>query len=189
MRPWQDIIGSGFTVPDFEAYCAALNWSTWRPNFIVVHNTATPSLKQRPNGFQPHHMDNLVHYYRDEKGWSAGPHLFVDDHLIWVFTPLTVRGVHSPSWNMASWGVEMLGDYDKEDFENGRGSEVQENAVAAVAILSLTLGLDPETIRFHGEDPKTTHRNCPGQNVQKDAFVDAVSTWIAQDENGEHSID
>jgi hypothetical protein len=46
--------------------------------------------------------------------WSAGPHLFIADHLIWVFTALGTRGVHSPSWN-AIWWVELVGDYSTED--------------------------------------------------------------------------
>ena len=44
-------------------------------------------------------MRNLEAYYRDEQDWSAGPHLFVADDLIWVFTPLRTSWVHSPSWD------------------------------------------------------------------------------------------
>jgi len=51
---------------------------------------------QRPNGFTSLQMENFVKYYRDKHKWSAGPHLFIDDKMIWVFTPLTVSGVHSP---------------------------------------------------------------------------------------------
>ncbi|HEV2715317.1 MAG TPA: hypothetical protein VGU64_08645, partial [Terriglobales bacterium] len=59
-------------------------------------------------------MRALERYYRDENHWSGGPHLFVADDLMWVFTPLNVPGVHSPSWNRVAWGVELVGDYDKE---------------------------------------------------------------------------
>ena len=60
---------------------------SWRSIFIVLHNTEIPSLAQVPNGFSGKHMKGFVAYYRDEKKWSAGPHLFVDDRKIWVFTP------------------------------------------------------------------------------------------------------
>jgi len=91
----------------------------------VLHNTASPSLQQRPNGLTHQHILNLERFYRDTQKWSAGLHLFVDDRQIWVFTPLTVSGVHSPSFNKLALGVEMLGDYAKEEFNTGRGLKVQ----------------------------------------------------------------
>ena len=36
----------------------------------------------------------------------------------------------------------MLGDYDSEDFDTGRGAQVRDNAVATIAILSAALGID-----------------------------------------------
>ena len=72
----------------------------------------------------------------------------------------------------------MLGDYDREEFDSGRGLAVQQNAVAAIAILSAALGIDPETMRLHREDPKTDH-HCPGDNVDKTAFIQAVRGYPA----------
>ena len=74
MPQWKPIIGMGFDTISFDIYCKALTWTAWRPSFIVVHNTAIPNLSQRPQGFTRQHMQNLVAYYRDQKGWSAGPH-------------------------------------------------------------------------------------------------------------------
>jgi hypothetical protein len=75
-----------------------------------------------------------------------------------VFTPLNLSGVHSPSWNKVALGVEMLGDYQTEAFDSGRGRAVHDNAVAAIATLSAVLAIDPETMRLHREDPETTHK-------------------------------
>src|ERR1700759_5615054 len=127
MPNWKPIVGQTFDQDQFKAYCSGLVWSSWRPSFVVLHNTGAPSLAQRPNGISKANIDNLVGYYRDTNGWSAGPHLFVDDRQIWVFTPLTTSGVHSPSWNAVSLGVEMLGDYESEAFDSGRGLLVQQN--------------------------------------------------------------
>lgn len=174
---WKGIIGQNFTPEGFRDYVAGLAWDAWRPEFIVLHNTGVPTLAQRPDGLTEDHIQGLVSYYRDDQGWSAGPHLFIDDRQIWVFTPLTTPGVHSPSWNRLALGVEMLGDYDREDFNSGRGLAVQQNAVAAIAILSAALGLDPESMRLHREDPKTTH-HCPGDGVDKAAFIAAVQEYL-----------
>ena len=140
----------------------------------------------------PERIDQAAHlepgkFYRDEQHWSAGPHLFIDDKQIWVFTPLTVSGVHSPSWNKTALGIEMLGDYDKEAFNSGRGLQVQKNAVAAIATLSAVLGFNPETMKLHREDPLTTHA-CPGRNVNKTVFIQAVKDLMAARHGGEHAV-
>ena len=36
----------GLTPSAFETYVAGLRWHLWTPQFIVLHNTAEPSLAQ-----------------------------------------------------------------------------------------------------------------------------------------------
>ncbi|HSS51724.1 MAG TPA: N-acetylmuramoyl-L-alanine amidase [Thermoanaerobaculia bacterium] len=187
MPTWKGIVGSSFNADDFDAYCHTLQWLTWRPSFIVLHNTGAPSLAQRPNGLTKKHIQGLEVFYRDEQKWSAGPHLFVDDRQIWVFTPLTVSGVHSPSWNQVALGVEMLGDYEREAFDSGRGLKVRKNAVAALATLNAVLGFESQTMRLHREDPLTTHA-CPGKNVRKLEVIQDVQDLILARHAGEHTL-
>jgi N-acetylmuramoyl-L-alanine amidase CwlA len=182
---WKGIVGTSFSPEEFDSYCHALRWSAWRPSFIVLHNTAVPSLSQRPHGFTKQHILNLERYYRDEKRWKAGPHLFIDDKQIWVFTPLTLSGTHSPSWNKSALGIEMLGDYEKDAFDSGRGLKVQRNSIAAIATLTAMLGIEPDTMRIHREDPLTTH-TCPGTKVNKLKFIQAVKDLLAERHSGEH---
>lgn len=183
--PWKPIVGLSFDAASFDTYAKSLAWTAWRPTFIALHNTATPNLAMRPQGFLRKHIDNLVEYYRDEKKWSAGPHLFIDDHQIWVFTPLTVTGRHSPSWNALALGIEMLGDYNTDRFDSGRGLAVRKNAVAAMASLSGALGLDPDTMRLHKEDAATTH-DCPGKNVSKAEVISEVKAAMAAHYAADH---
>src|SRR5438105_1726366 len=130
MTNWKPIIARSFIPADFDTYCRSLHWTIWKPSFIVLHNTGEPSLAQRPDGFTLQHIQNFETYYRDQQHWSGGPHLFIDDKQIWVFTPLTVPGVHSPSWNKISIGIEMLGDYETDSFNSGRGLAVRKNAIS-----------------------------------------------------------
>jgi N-acetylmuramoyl-L-alanine amidase len=185
MANWKGIVGESFSAKDFDAYCQTLQWTAWRPSFITLHNTASPTLAQRPNGLTLQHIKNLEAFYRDEQHWSAGPHLFVDDKQIWVFTPLTVSGVHSQSWNQTAFGLEMLGSYDTEAFDSGRGLKVRKNAVAAMATLSAILGFDPEGMKLHREDPRTTHA-CPGKKVKKLEVIQEVQDLMAARHAGEH---
>lgn len=187
MPNWKPIVGLSFNADQFDSYCHSLQWTAWRPSFIVLHNTASPSLADRPGGFTQKHMTNFVSFYRDVQHWSAGPHLFVDDKKVWVFTPLTMSGVHSPSWNKVALGIEMLGNYASESFKTVRGLAVRQNAVAAMATLCAVLGLDPATIRLHKEDPLTTH-DCPGKNVKKDEVIAEVQALIQSRHGGEHIV-
>lgn len=187
MANWKGIIAKSFTPVEFDVYCHGLKWQAWRPSFMVLHNTYAPTLVQRPNGFTHQHLLNLENFFKG-KGWSAGPHLFIDDHKIHVFTPLTVSGVHSPSWNKQSIGIEMLGDYEKELFATGRGKFVRENTVAAIATLSAVLGVDPDTMKLHKEDKLTSHKTCPGKNVVKAQVIAEVKALMASRHPGDHLL-
>lgn len=141
------------------------------PKFLVIHNTAAPSLAQWGSTKEETRMVNLEHYYRVEKHWSGGPHFFVSPKGIWLFNPLTHAGVHSPSFNKSGIGIEMVGDFQRESFDEAVGAMVQRHTVDMAAALSHFFDLDTSTIKFHKEDPATTHKTCPGKNVKKPALV------------------
>lgn len=173
----------GFTPGEFKTYVAGLKWAPWRPQFIVLHNTAEPNLAQwahfglgRQAGEK--RIRNLNHYYGHELGWSSGPHLFVAPDLIWVACDLTARGVHASCYNNVSIGVEMVGDYSREAFDAGDGARVRNNAVAALAILHKALGIEPATLHFHKECLRDRH-DCPGHNVDKQDVNRRVRNWSA----------
>jgi len=64
-------------------------------------------------------------------------------------------------------------------------SNLQANAISAIATLHGALGLDPNTLRLHREDPLTTHL-CPGRNVSKAEFIAQVVAKLTEDFRGEH---
>jgi hypothetical protein len=180
--PWKGIVNRSFTPDEFARYVDTLSFDAWRPQFVVLHNTGAPTLDQWVSGptTPQQRILNLEAFYRDQQGWSAGPHLFIDDQLIWAFTPLTMSGVHSPSWNHVAWGIEMVGDYSEEDFAQGAGADVAKNAVRAMATLHTLMSLDPGTLKLHKEDPKTNH-DCPGANVDKDDMIERIRRQMGGD--------
>lgn len=188
---WKGIDGRGLTVQQFAHHVAGLKFSAWRPSGVIVHNTGNPALYPlkghgswhgSPTSPQKRVNESLPGYYKG-LGWSAGPHLFIDDELIWLFTPLTTQGVHSPSFNGTRIGLEMVGDFEIEQFNSGPGAKVRNNTVAALGILHAKLGLSPETIKLHREDPRTTHA-CPGKHVQKADLIRRVQEYMG--EGGDH---
>lgn len=182
MATWKGIVGKGFTADDFDDYVQTVELTTWHPQFVVLHNTYIPKLADWHSVPGERRMLNLQSYYRDTQHWSAGPHLFIADDLIWVFTPLDTPGVHSPSWNAISWGVELVGDYATEPLSPA----VQANAASALASLHALAGITPKTLMLHREDPRTTHKNCPGKNVVKRKVITLVTAALADQFPGEH---
>jgi hypothetical protein len=177
MPHWKGIIARSFDVDGFTDYVnneVMQYLASWTPEFVVLHNTQIPRLDQWHDVPGLQRMRGLESFYRDEQKWSGGPHLFVADDLIWAFTPLWVPGVHSPSWNDVSWGVETVGDYDKEELPQN----VFDNVIGALAALHVAIGQPANTLRFHKEDPATTHRGCPGRNIVKQEVVDALASAL-----------
>ncbi|RZK58698.1 MAG: hypothetical protein EOO59_08320 [Hymenobacter sp.] len=72
MGTWKGIIGASFTPDSFDQYCHLLHWLQWRPSFVALHNTAEPTLAQRPNGLTKEPIRGLESYCRDDQHWSAG---------------------------------------------------------------------------------------------------------------------
>lgn len=194
-----NVVGQFVDVNGFAAHVASLQFSIWRPQFVVVHNTSSPTLSnyadwrahpEKHGDWTPERWaSNLAGYYSN-LGWLAGPHAFVCPDGILLFTPLTQHGTHTPSWNSISWGIETVGEFESEPFDNGS----RDNLIAALGILHHRIGLNPADyklgvrgLHFHHEDPRTTHRTCPGRNMVKPDLVAAVVDYMQRLNPGEHS--
>jgi hypothetical protein len=195
MMTWKPIVGRGFAAPEFETYVDGLKMASWRPSFVVVHNTSAPSAalyrqwQARAGWTGEQWLRNLESYYKG-LGWSGGPHLFVAVDKIWAFTPLTMPGTHSPAWNSRTWGVETVGEFESEPF----AGPVRDNLVSALATLHAFAGLNPSDyakgirgLHFHKEDPVTTHKTCPGRNMAKAQLVADVEAEMQARNSGGHA--
>jgi lysozyme len=173
----------GFTPEEFTSYMKTVKLTDWKPVGVVLHNTAMPTLKMVQNYISSKQwtfeqlIDNWwVRYIKS--GWSAGPHLFIMPDKIWVATPLTMRGTHSPSYNSTYWGIEMIGDFETELCP----PETRANTVHALKEMYKLIGVVPndKNFHFHGEDPRSTHHGCPGKNVHP------KSGWLAEMSKSNH---
>ena len=146
---------------------------------VCLHHTGSPDLSMRRGGLIVQHIRNIRDYYKD-KGWSSGPHLFLDDIDINGMSPLSARGVHAKSFNAKSIGIEVLGNYDVEDPRSGRGLKCWNLAAQTTAAILKRLNKEPNesTILFHRDDFKTS-KSCPGDKVNKRWFIKMVEDAMA----------
>ena len=177
---WNNFEGTARTREQTLARINTLQWSDWRPQGITLHNTAAPTLAQWAETGPRHdaRISNLQSFYENEKGWHAGPHWFVSRNWInWFSDPLR-PGVHSRCFNATRFGIEMVGDFDQEEFNSGDGALVRDNAVFLIAALNLKFGFDPDDLKFHVECKKDNH-DCPGKKVVKAEVISRVRAMMA----------
>lgn len=167
------VVGSRFTPEQFQGYISSLDFSSWKPQFVVLHSTYQPDLEAWHKLPEPDRLAALAKFYGTQ-GWSGGPHLFLDDEGIWVFNPLTKPGVHSPSWNAVSIGVDMVGNFSTTQGD----AAVLNNAVKAIAIIDANFGLKGESLKFHSEDPRSLHKDCPGKTVDKVDLIHRIDALL-----------
>lgn len=135
-------IGTGLTLPEFRQYVASYDFGTILPDQLVIHNTANPDASWAPltttpitqwdrneAGMSPsaiyekrrYQLDKIRDYYIS-LGWPSGPHLFVDDRYIWLFTPMYDVGTHAKEGNSHhdsagrlhyTLGIEVVGWYGR----------------------------------------------------------------------------
>lgn len=150
------------TVAQFTSqYLSSLTRPTWLRG-ATIHNTYRPDLSMWL-GHQS--MRNLLTFYRDTKKWSAGPHLFVsvgadvkNDDGIFVGTPLHLQGVHAGDCNINYFGIEVVGDFERDRWSNDQLVFVTDLLVAICewAKLNPLTNINTHNICMPG-------RTCPGQ--------------------------
>lgn len=136
-------------------------------------------------------LERLREFYRwhfDQKlgrmdSWDRGPHLFIDERWIWLFTPMFHPAVHARAGNehrdaqgrvRYSIGIEVIGYYEHKPWPK----PVAELVSHAVAVLKQRL--NNFELRFvAGSGGISSHRNwgkpqCPGAAITEDYYLGAL---------------
>lgn len=141
-------IGMALSGAAFVDYVASYNFGRILPSFIVIHNSAKPDASWAKLNNDPdikwdrnevnlssnqikvkrkQQLDHIKNYYVG-LGWTSGPHLFIDERWIWLFTPMNTVGTHAKSGNgfyddkgvlHYSIGVETVGWFEHVGWPEG----------------------------------------------------------------------
>lgn len=203
-------IGEGKRATEFGSYVQSYNFGRIPPSWIVLHHTAIPSTlaARYPSGAvwdanesglsepqiyvkRKRQLDSLASYYHDGLGWTAGPHLFVDDRWIWLFTPMSAVGIHAKEGNSYgsganlhySIGIEVIGYYEHVTWDTATAANVR----AAVQALCTRLGISPtyrpaplHTPAAHDRS-LSSHRDynkpqCPGAAITEAYYTATIAS-------------
>lgn len=150
------------TVEAFAAYVSTLARPAWVKG-ATIHHTGIPTPAQW-RGMAS--MQSLGTFYRVQKKWPAGPHLFACigapnpfDDGIFIGTPLSTPGVHAGPCNSDRWGFEIVGDFDRLGW-----SPRLKDLVYRVLLDLADLGdFEPGDTRGHREC--LPNKSCPGTAI------------------------
>lgn len=198
-------IGKGLTPEEFAVYVNQYNIGSIPPSFLVFHHTYIPSAswdrtntgrdwdanEQGLNTGQVYNkrrvqLNGIRNYYRDSLKWDRGPHLFIDEKWVWLFTPLYYQGIHAGPANgywkggkyYYSIGIEVIGNYSQVEWPES----VQRN----VSVVSKALyhkckawkpvyGKGPGFISSHRD---YMHTSCTGNAIRNEFIEHVVAKGI-----------
>lgn len=189
------MVGKCFpTAAQFSDYLHTIKFGAWRPRFITLHHTGSPTLKNwkdwQGRVSDEQWMRNLASYYGNNLGWSSGPQFFFTPKNYCVLSLPDRRGVHAAAFNATSWGVEAVGNFDIEPFDG----VMKQRVVEGLACLHVAMGFTPDFVKnqrglhFHRDDP-TTSKTCPGKKVDRDSLISLIKAKMANMTPGEDPDD
>lgn len=191
------IVNKKLDLIEFKEYLDKKDFGSIPPDRLVIHHTWKPT-KEDWQGEKS--IARLKSYY-EKNGWSAGPHLFIAEDGIWLFTDMFDVGIHAGIGN-AMWknrktgkqwqgwgkdfvnhqlidysiGIEVVGNYDGKKWE-GR---TKQYALGAISLLMEKLKIPNSRIFFHRDfSPKT----CPGKAITKDWLIKELKEPSEEQEN------
>ncbi|MBD3238542.1 MAG: hypothetical protein GF332_02805 [Candidatus Moranbacteria bacterium] len=185
------IVNKKLTIKEFEAYVSGKDFGQIKPGWLVIHHTWKPT-KEQWQGSKS--IQGLKRFY-ESKGWPVGPHLFIAEDGIWLFTDMDQVGIHAGKGN-ALWkhkrtgrifsgytnsslyrlmdysiGIEVVGNYDYQLWSG----KTYDNAVGAIKILMKYLQIDTLKIKFHRD---YSSKSCPGWAINKDWLFKQLSGYV-----------
>ena len=152
-----EIIGRRLSLHEFQDYVRDFDFGPKLPNKLVLHHTWRPT-KEGWAGEQS--IQSLKAYY-EKKEWPAGPHLFVAEDGIWLFSTMAKDGIHAGQLNPFSIGIEIVGDYDNTIWEG----QTRYHALGVLTVLMDRLNLQRNQIFFHRD---VSAKTCPGTAITKE---------------------
>lgn len=152
-----EIVNKRLTLHEFQVYVKGYDFGPILPGKLVLHHTWHPT-KESWAGERT--IGGLKRYYEGKK-WKAGPHIFVAEDGIWLFSPMRKDGIHAGKLNKHSIGIEIVGNYDTEKWSG----QTKQNAIGTIKILMDRLGIKEGGVFFHRD---ASPKSCPGWAINRE---------------------
>lgn len=157
------------SIEELEAYLREIGKPSWCLG-VTIHHTLIPTIAQW-RGLST--MKGMARHYEEVLGWDRGPNLFIAPDGFWEGTPLTTRGIHAGQCNSNRLGIEIVGNYDLNHWQEPMRSRVWEALIAIHRIWRI----DPNLLRGHREC--LPNKSCPGSAINLDIVRRDLKTKLS----------
>jgi len=165
------IVNKKLSLSQFKDYVSKKYFGTLPATKLVIHHTWKPTKAQWTGQGS---VNGLKGYY-ERKGWSAGPHLFIADDGIWLFTDMKKDGIHAGAGNHRSVGIEVVGNYDNKKWTG----KTYDNTIGAIKALMKRLKIKENNVKFHRD---YSSKSCPGWSITKDWLFKQLKQPMSEDD-------
>jgi hypothetical protein len=153
---------------------------------VTLHHTYRP-LACQWEGLST--VRGIRDYYRTERAWDRGPHLFLVDGAprpdldgIYQLTPLNIAGIHAGPCNDHFWGLELVGDFDAVSWSDSLETLLFETLKTLFVWRGITT-ISSVTIKGHREC--LPNKTCPGSAIQMDTVRQRFQAYMARSDDQE----
>lgn len=164
-----EIINRRLNIAEFKQYIKDYYFGSQPANKLVIHHTWKPTLETWDGART---IQGLKRYY-EGKGWPAGPHLFIANNDIWLFTPMRQNGIHAGRLNDRSIGIEVVGNYDQKVWSG----PTKQTALGVIRLLQQRLAILNKGIFFHRD---ASSKSCPGNAITKPWLMAELANFNLQ---------
>ena len=191
-------INLALDLPQFIAYLVRYDFGKVPPDGVCLHHTAIPDVswarapvanatwdageQGMPDAQiiakRLRQLDAIKRYYQATLGWSAGPHLYIDDRAIYLLSPMAEPAIHAKwanSWHDSAGtlhypiAIEVVGDYTRTPWPES----VARLVGGAVAALQQRLGTFALRYLYPTPESKPGMRTLP-DGTQQCAYPDRL---------------
>lgn len=165
------IDGRYLSVDEFREYVKTIDLSGMQR--VCIHHTAAPDVATWDKYGGWDYWKNSLQSFYESKGWTKGPHLFVDQNGVGLFYDLTKdgRAVGGGSLEVGTRHIEIVGNFMKSLPDDDRLDIAAQ--VAATILDSAGLEVSDDTLTYHQKLVQNATYECPG------AMLIAQWVWFA----------
>lgn len=154
-------------IRNFSDYLTTIVPPSWFTK-VCIHHTYIPNTKTWAG---KRTMDSMLKFYKEQKKWDRYPHIFVAPDGIWTMNKLNEKGIHANVANKFSIGVEVVGYYDYEVWQN----PIRRLAIGTIYELIKWGNLRLEDYIFHREYNRK--KTCPGKMITREFITPLLEIY------------
>jgi hypothetical protein len=169
VTPVQTLIIDGrlMNMVQFDTHVKGIDLS-WA-NTVVIHHTAKPTVADwtacgwecRKENMRLYYQNDVVWYDENgvqQKGWTSGPHLFVSDEGVGLFSTLSKPGTGVVGHNSNTIHIEVVGDYTLS-------LPVGATYTNMISVAATLLRHMPNTTKLTYHSALQPNTSCPGNGI------------------------